>query len=61
MEEKKKQHGESLADLGEFGLIRRIEESVSLRNESSIIGIGDYAAVLDPNGKKMVVVIQALH
>lgn len=59
-EQEKKQRGESLTDLGEFGLIRRIEESVQLRNESSIVGIGDDAAVIDPKGKKMVVTTDIL-
>lgn len=51
---------ESLADLGEFGLIRRIEESVELRNASTIKGIGDDAAVISAAGKHQVVTTDLL-
>lgn len=46
---------ETLSDLGEFGLIKRIAENVTIKNESTIKGIGDDAAVLFPNGKHQVV------
>lgn len=45
----------SLNSIGEFGLIDEIKRSVTLRNPSTKIGIGDDAAVLEP-GKKQVVV-----
>ena len=33
-----------ISTLGEFGLIRRIAETIELKNESSVCGIGDDAA-----------------
>jgi thiamine-monophosphate kinase len=36
-----------LGDLGEFGLIDRIQSGVELTNESSFLGIGDDAALID--------------
>lgn len=39
-----------ISQLGEFGLIDRISKNFSLRNTSSVKGIGDDAAVLDNGG-----------
>ncbi|MEQ8424974.1 MAG: thiamine-phosphate kinase [Cyclobacteriaceae bacterium] len=36
-----------ISDLGEFGLIERISKNFSLQNKSSLLGIGDDAAVID--------------
>lgn len=36
-----------LTDLGEFGLIDKLAEGIELKNESSVLGIGDDAAVID--------------
>ncbi len=36
-----------ISSLGEFGLINRISQSISLQNSSSLKGIGDDAAVID--------------
>ena len=36
-----------ISDLGEFGLIDRIRQKFSLTNSSSVLGIGDDAAVID--------------
>jgi thiamine-monophosphate kinase len=36
-----------ISQLGEFGLIERIRQKFSLQNPSSVLGIGDDAAVLD--------------
>jgi thiamine-monophosphate kinase len=44
-----------LSALGEFGLIHEIKKGVSLRNSSSLIGIGDDAAVID-KGEEVVLV-----
>ena len=44
-----------ISTLGEFGLIDRITESFKLNNESSIVGVGDDAAVLDYKNKKTLV------
>lgn len=46
---------ETLSDLGEFGLIDRIKEQITLHNESTIKGIGDDAAVINAHGKHQVV------
>lgn len=36
-----------LSALGEFGLIQRLTEAISLKNPTSVLGVGDDAAVLD--------------
>ena len=36
-----------ISSLGEFGLINRISQSISLQNNTSLKGIGDDAAVID--------------
>ncbi|MBO6759976.1 MAG: thiamine-phosphate kinase, partial [Roseivirga sp.] len=43
MEEKRTE----LSELGEFGLIDKLAKSIELKNESSVLGIGDDAAVID--------------
>src|SRR5688500_11655908 len=45
----------SLNSIGEFGLIDEIKRSVTLKNPSTVFGIGDDAAVIEP-GKKQIVV-----
>ncbi|GAB3830554.1 hypothetical protein GCM10028895_46790 [Pontibacter rugosus] len=44
-----------LNKVGEFGLIRMIKEKITLQQESTIKGIGDDAAVLEPKQKQLVV------
>ncbi|MEJ8755991.1 thiamine-phosphate kinase [Pontibacter sp. H259] len=44
-----------LSEVGEFGLIRRIKEKVVLQHASTIKGIGDDAAILEPEEKQLVV------
>jgi thiamine-monophosphate kinase len=45
-----------ISSLGEFGLIKHISQHVILKNESSVCGIGDDAAVIEyKNGKQIVV------
>ena len=44
-----------IASLGEFGLIEHLTKNIELRNASSIVGVGDDAAIIDPLGKQMVV------
>ncbi|WP_161891497.1 thiamine-phosphate kinase [Pontibacter russatus] len=54
----KREHNERLyplSELGEFGLIKRISQKIVLRNTSTIKGIGDDAAVLEPQEKQIVV------
>ena len=49
-----------ISTLGEFGLIRRLTEKTGLRNESSLKGVGDDAAVLDYKEKKVLVTTDLL-
>lgn len=49
-----------LSALGEFGLIDRITSAVELVNPSSLQGIGDDAAVIDPQGFVQVVTTDML-
>lgn len=49
-----------LTDLGEFGLIRRLTEKIELKNDSSILGVGDDAAVLNYTDKRIVVTTDLL-
>lgn len=39
-----------LSDIGEFGLIDRLTESIKLKHKSSIKGVGDDAAVIESGG-----------
>lgn len=43
----KKEKRTELSDLGEFGLIDHILSTVEIKNDSSILGIGDDAALID--------------
>jgi thiamine-monophosphate kinase len=45
----------SIAQLGEFGLIEHLTKHFEIKNESTIKGIGDDAAILDFGTKKTVV------
>ena len=49
-----------LSALGEFGLIDRISAAVELVNPSSLQGIGDDCAVIDPQGQMQVVTTDLL-
>jgi thiamine-monophosphate kinase len=44
-----------LSDLGEFGLIKHLTQFIEIKNESTMKGIGDDAAVIDYKGKQTVV------
>jgi len=44
-----------LEELGEFGLIQHLSKQVEIQNPSSVIGIGDDAAVIDNKSKQTVV------
>ena len=44
-----------ISSLGEFGLIEHLTRNIELRNASSIVGVGDDAAVIDHFGKQTVV------
>jgi len=49
-----------LSSLGEFGLIDRLASAVELVNPSSLQGIGDDAAVIDPQGLMQVITTDML-
>ncbi|PKP52496.1 MAG: thiamine-phosphate kinase [Bacteroidetes bacterium HGW-Bacteroidetes-1] len=46
--------------LGEFGLIEHLTRSVELVNPSSVVGVGDDAAVIDNNGFQTLVSVDLL-
>ncbi|NBV30523.1 MAG: thiamine-phosphate kinase, partial [Chitinophagaceae bacterium] len=46
--------------LGEFGLIEHLTKNIELQNASSILGVGDDAAVIDHFGKQTVVTTDLL-
>lgn len=46
--------------LGEFGLIEHLTKNIELQNASSVVGVGDDAAVLDHFGKQIVVTTDLL-
>lgn len=49
-----------IATLGEFGLIRHLTENIKLKNDSTLKGIGDDAAVLDYGDKLTLVTTDLL-
>ena len=49
-----------ISTIGEFGLIHRLTENISPRNASTITGIGDDAAVLDYDNKRVLVTTDLL-
>ena len=49
-----------LSSLGEFGLIEHLTKNIELQNASSILGVGDDAAVIDHFGKQTVVTTDLL-
>jgi len=49
-----------ISSLGEFGLIRHLTENISLKNASSLKGVGDDAAVLKYNKKEVLVTTDLL-
>ncbi len=44
-----------ISSLGEFGLIEHLTKNIELQNASSILGVGDDAAIIDHFGKQTVV------
>jgi thiamine-monophosphate kinase len=44
-----------IGSLGEFGLIEHLTKNIELQNASSVLGVGDDAAVIDHFGKQTVV------
>lgn len=49
-----------IASLGEFGLIEHLTRNIELQNASSLLGVGDDAAVIDHFGKQTVVTTDLL-
>jgi len=49
-----------IATLGEFGLIRHLTNAVTLRNKSTLKGVGDDAAVLDYRDKQTLITTDLL-
>src|SRR5215467_2245745 len=44
-----------ISSLGEFGLIKHLTKNIELQTASSIVGVGDDAAVIDHYGKQTVI------
>jgi len=44
-----------ISSLGEFGLIDHLTKNIELQNASSVVGVGDDAAVIDHFGKQTVI------
>lgn len=49
-----------IAQFGEFGLIKHLTEKFSIKNQSTIVGVGDDAAVLDYKEKQVLVTTDLL-
>jgi thiamine-monophosphate kinase len=49
-----------ISTLGEFGLIEHLTQNIELQNASTILGVGDDAAVIDHFGKQTVVTTDLL-
>ena len=49
-----------ISDLGEFGLIEYLTQNIELQNASSVVGVGDDAAVIDHFGKQTVITTDLL-
>ena len=50
----------NLSELGEFGLIERITKTIELKNQSTVVGIGDDAAVLEYPNSQIVITTDLL-
>lgn len=49
-----------ISTLGEFGLIEHLTQNIELQNASTVLGVGDDAAVIDHFGKQSVVTTDLL-
>ena len=49
-----------IGSLGEFGLIEHLTKNIELQNASSILGVGDDAAIIDHFGKQTVITTDLL-
>ncbi len=65
MFENKNQSKTNLSSLGEFALIDHLTNSFDLKNKSSILGIGDDAAILEHSNQQTIVstdlLIEGIH
>lgn len=55
MDKNKTDNKTELADLGEFGLIKRLTENIQLQNNQTVMGVGDDACVLEYSEEQLVV------
>ncbi|HHZ95384.1 MAG TPA: thiamine-phosphate kinase, partial [Flavobacteriales bacterium] len=49
-----------IQELGEFALISRLTKDLKNNSPSTLLGVGDDAAVIDPMGKRVVVTTDML-
>jgi thiamine-monophosphate kinase len=49
-----------ISSLGEFGLIQHLTRNIEIQNASSVLGVGDDAAVIDHFGKQTVITTDLL-
>ena len=49
-----------ISSLGEFGLIEHLTKNIEFKNASSVLGVGDDAAILDQFGKQTVITTDLL-
>ena len=49
-----------IASLGEFGLIEHLTKNIEIQNVSTVVGVGDDAAVIDHFGKQTVITTDLL-
>jgi thiamine-monophosphate kinase len=49
-----------IASLGEFGLIEHLTKNIEIQNASTVLGVGDDAAVIDHLGKQTVITTDLL-
>src|ERR1700730_16855489 len=49
-----------ISSLGEFGLIEHLTRNIEIQNASTIVGVGDDAAVIDHFGKQTVITTDLL-
>lgn len=60
MDNKSENKRTELEELGEFGLIDHLSSAIQLKNETTVFGIGDDAAVIDHAGQKTLVSVDLL-
>jgi thiamine-monophosphate kinase len=60
MLEDKKPQLTPISELGEFGLIKHLTENFPIKNSSTERSIGDDAAIINPEGKKVVITSDVL-